>query len=164
MLQRGFTLMELLISLAILSILLALALPGLSRQVQQSRITAATEELASAILLARTTAISRNQRVTIRSLGSWEAGWAAFADSNNNGLRDAGESLIFSAPALESVTIGWNDPAGDYVSFIGSGVSRRANGALQMGTFRICPAEGAEGQALTLAPSGRLRTSRLDGC
>ncbi|WP_237060493.1 GspH/FimT family pseudopilin [Microbulbifer sediminum] len=164
MFQRGVTLLELLVTLAILSIVLVMAVPGLSRQVQQGRVHGAAEELHSAILLARTTAVSRNQRVTLLSAGSWESGWVAFADANGNGLRDNGESLIFSGPALESVNIDWNDPAGNYVSFIGTGVSRRANGALQMGTFSICPADGEGGLALTLAPSGRLRTSRLDDC
>ncbi|SDK80209.1 GspH/FimT family pseudopilin [Microbulbifer yueqingensis] len=164
MLQRGITLLELLVTLAILSILLALGAPGFSRQVQQTRVSATTEELQSAIQLARATALSRNQRVTLRSRGSWEAGWEAFADINSNGLRDGAELLIFSGPALESVSISWNDPAGSYVSFIGTGVSRRVNGALQMGTFRICPTEGTGGRALTLAPSGRLRSSRLDDC
>lgn len=162
--EQGLTLLELLITLAILAILLAIGLPGFSSIIQNNRLAANTEELRSAIQLARATAVSRNQRVTLRNLGDWGLGWEAFVDDNSNGLRDDGEPLIFSGPALNSVRIAWNDPAGDYVSFIGIGVSRRVNGALQMGTFRICPVDGTEGYALTLAPSGRLRLSRLTDC
>lgn len=162
--ERGLTLLELLITLAILAVLLTIGLPGFSTVIQNNRLAANTEELRSAIQLARATAVGRNQRVTLRNLGNWESGWVAFVDDNSNGERDGGESLIFSGPALDSVSIAWNDPAGDYVSFVGTGVSRRVSGALQMGTFRICPADGAEGYALTLAPSGRLRSSRVSDC
>ncbi|MGL6160035.1 GspH/FimT family pseudopilin [Microbulbifer sp.] len=162
--EQGLTLLELLITLAILAILLTVALPGISTVIRNNRLAADTEELRSAIQLARATAVSRNQRVTLRNLGDWGLGWEAFVDDNSNGLRDNGEPLVFSGPALDSVSIAWNDPAGDYVSFIGIGVSRRVNGALQMGTFRICPTDGTEGYALTLAPSGRLRTGKLSDC
>lgn len=163
--ERGLTLLELLITLAILTILITIGLPSFSRQIQSSRLAANTEELRSAIQLARAAAVSRNQRVTLRNTGSWESGWRAFVDGNENGLLDNGEPLIFSGGALESVDISWNDKyAADYVSFIGSGVSRRVSGALQMATFRVCPSEGTEGYTLTLSASGRLRSSRVSDC
>lgn len=169
MIQRGFTLLELLITLAILSILLLIGGPNLSRLVRESRIEASTEALYTAIQLARTAAVSRNQRVTLRNLGSWNSGWEAFTDTNDDGLRDADELLLFSSGPQELIDIIPNAPVTDYISFIGTGESRRvgsAQGSFQAGTIRICANDHSSGYSLILARSGRVRTEKLsaDDC
>ncbi|WP_308363768.1 MULTISPECIES: GspH/FimT family protein [unclassified Microbulbifer] len=163
--EQGLTLLELLITLAVLAILLAIGLPGFSTIIQNSRLAANTEELRSAIHLARTAAVSRNQRVTLRNLGSWELGWQAFADDNNNGVFDDGEQLLFSSGSLQSVRFETNAPVSNYVSFIGTGESRKvgsAMGAFQAGTIKVCTADNSQGNSLVLFRSGRLRTGKLD--
>lgn len=163
--EQGLTLLELLITLTIMAILFAVGLPSFSRQIHNSRLAANTEELRSAIQLARATAVSRNQRVTLRNLGSWESGWQAFADDNNNGVLDGGEQLLFSSGPLQSVRFKANTPVGDYVSFIGTGESRKvgsAMGAFQAGTIEVCNADNSQGYSLVLFRSGRLRTGKLD--
>jgi|GEM_PF-630346 len=164
--ERGLTLLELLITLTILAILLAIGVPVFSRQIHNSRLAANTEELRSAIQLARATAVSRNQRVTLRNSGSWESGWQAFADDNNNGALDDGEQLLFSSGPLQSVRVAPNGPVTDYVSFIGTGESRKvgsAMGAFLGGTIKVCSADNSRGYSLVLFRSGRLRTGKLDG-
>ncbi|MBB3063030.1 GspH/FimT family pseudopilin [Microbulbifer rhizosphaerae] len=163
--EQGLTLLELLVALAILAILLAVGLPGFSKVIQNSRLSANTEELRNAIQLTRAAAVSRNQRVTLRNLGRWESGWQAFADDNNNGVFDDGEQLLFSSGSLQSVRFEANTPVSNYVSFIGTGESRKvgsAMGAFQAGTIEVCTADNSQGYSLILFRSGRLRTGKLD--
>jgi type IV fimbrial biogenesis protein FimT len=162
---RGFTLLELLVTLLVLISLLAVGAPSLSQQIQQNRTRAATQEILGAVQLARTHAVNLNQRVTLRHLGSWEMGWEVFIDTNFNGVRDEGEQLLYTGVAVSGVRITPNNPVRNYVSFIGTGESRFAGtanaGGFQAGTFRICPQDGGMGYSLVLARSGRMRTDTL---
>jgi type IV fimbrial biogenesis protein FimT len=60
---RGFTLIELMVSLAVLSVLVAVALPNYAVWVQNSRIRTTAESITSGLTLARSEAIRRNAMV-----------------------------------------------------------------------------------------------------
>ncbi|WP_295803180.1 GspH/FimT family protein [uncultured Microbulbifer sp.] len=162
--SRGLTLLELLITLSILAILVAIGIPSFTTQIESSRTHTAADELYQAIQLTRSKAISANRRATMRRLASWNAGWEVFFDRDFDGVRDANEELLFSSGALQGASIYANSPLANYVSFIGSGESRFAgtvsSGGFQAGTFTVCPADGGEGYQLVLARSGRVRQSR----
>ncbi|WP_444908664.1 GspH/FimT family pseudopilin [Microbulbifer sp. TRSA005] len=165
MTQQGFTLLELIITLALLSILLLIGLPSFTQLLENTRLQTSTEEFFTAVQLTRTNAIIRNQRVTMRNLGSWEQGWEIFADSDNNGERGDKELLILSSAALDKVLIKTNSPVEDYISFISTGESRKAGspeGALQMGTLHICSQENNRGKAFILSSGGRMRIEEAD--
>lgn len=164
MLTRGLSLLELLITLTILSILVAIAAPSFTRQIEASQTRTAAEQLQQAIQLTRNKAITTNQRATIHKLGSWEAGWEIFFDRDFDGVRDNGERPISVGNPLKGVSVSANGQLIDYVSFVGSGQSRSAGtlngGALGLGSFTICPLNGSEGYKLILAGGGRLRRER----
>lgn len=161
---RGFTLFELLITLTIFALLLMFGLPGFSKQIQNTRMKTATMELLQAVQKTRTLAVSKNLRATLAPLGNWHHGWEIFIDTNSNGIRDNDEVSVFQAPSVEGVRIRANDPVKDYVSFIGTGESRKAGrrdgGSFQAGTFTICPMDEAEGYELVLSRSGRMRLAK----
>lgn len=166
MTQQGFTLLELLISLTVLSILLLVGLPNFTQMLQNTRLQTATDELFTSVQLTRTSAITRNQRVTMRNMGSWEQGWEIFADTNNDGHRGDEETLLLVTGAQERVRIKTNTPVQDYISFVSTGESRKvgsSQGAFQAGTLHICRLEDNSGQALILSPSGRMRIEEADG-
>lgn len=160
---RGFTLIELLITLTILVLLLALGLPGFSKQIQHTRMKTATLELLEAVQKTRTLAVSKNLRATLAPLENWDQGWEIFIDANSNGIREEDEIAVFQAPPLEGVRLSTNDPVKDYVSFIGTGESRKAGridgGSFQAGTFTICPLDPGIGYQLILTRSGRMRVA-----
>lgn len=163
---RGFTLLELIITLFILVLLLTIGLPSFSKQIQSTRTKTAAIDLMQAVQHARTLAVSRNKRATLTHSGKWEDGFEVFVDLNDNGLREADEELIFQTEPAENIVIHANQPVNKYVSFIGTGESRfvgkAKGGGFQAGTFRICSEDKTlAGHTLILARSGRMRMEDL---
>ncbi len=77
-LGRGFTLVELLIGVVILSILIAVAAPAFNDALATQRLRAATNELRLSISLARSEAIKRNvatDLILVQRDSSWSNGW-----------------------------------------------------------------------------------------
>lgn len=163
--ERGFTLFELLITLLILVLLLTFGMPSFSNQIKNTRTKTVTMELLQSVQHARTLAVSKNTRATLIHLGDWTKGWEVFIDENDNGIRDVSETLVFQTQAIDSVEIHANGPLTDYVSFIGSGESRKVgkanSGSFQAGTFRVCPKTTGEGYELILSRSGRMRIESI---
>jgi type IV fimbrial biogenesis protein FimT len=95
----GFTLIELMVTIAIAAILLALAAPNFSDTIKASRTSSQIRELASALTYARSEAIARGREVLLcRSSdkttcgGTWSRGWIVCynpdTDLNCNGDDD----------------------------------------------------------------------------
>ena len=63
--QTGFTLVELMITVALLGILLAAAAPNFDSALNSSRLAGVANELTGAVNVARAEAIRRNQRVAL---------------------------------------------------------------------------------------------------
>ncbi len=87
----GFTIIELMITVALASILLAIAVPQFTRQIEQSRFTNTSNELLGVMNYARAEALRRSRPVTVAPLvgASWNSGWQVFIDENRNGAKDA---------------------------------------------------------------------------
>jgi type IV fimbrial biogenesis protein FimT len=61
---RGFTLVELMVTVAVLGILAVVAVPAMTGMINNSRLRGQAEEVAAALQLARSEAVRRNQRIT----------------------------------------------------------------------------------------------------
>ena len=148
--RRGFTLVELLVVLAVASILLAIAVPGYAFLVGASRLAAVTNDLVAAVHLARSEAIKRGARVTVckssstmavqpscDGTASWQEGWLVFVDEGARGVIDSGDTLLWSKDrATEAATITASNFT-LFVSYLPSGVSQGPNG-LANGTLHVC--------------------------
>ncbi|WP_170799052.1 GspH/FimT family pseudopilin [Stutzerimonas stutzeri] len=90
--QQAFTLIELMITIGILSVVLAIAVPALSQSVHNVRLTSLISDLTTSVTYARSEAVKRGRRVVIcrannarndcnLSGGNWSSGWLIFVDS-----------------------------------------------------------------------------------
>jgi len=72
----GFTAIELMVTIAILAVLMALAAPSFTSITERWRVRQAVEGLESSIYFARSEAIKRGGGITIDPVGaSWSSGW-----------------------------------------------------------------------------------------
>lgn len=126
--SRGLTLIELMVTIAVATILLAAAAPSFQKLVAAQRMRAASYELLSHLVLARSEALKRSAPVEVRPLtGGWRAGWQVIATgvaeplARHDGIGDvqvttAPASVVFDlngrvADAVDTVRIGLSDGA-----------------------------------------------------
>jgi len=162
----GFTLVELLVVLAVAALLIVMGSATIGTWIPRYQQRNAAEALAGALQLARGEALKRNERVdvcasvdlaTCDPAGRWHAGWIVFVDENRNGVRDPGEALVrVESPAGANIGVTGNKPVATYVSYTPFGHTRLNSGALQMGTFTVCK-PGLTAIQVILANGGRPR-------
>jgi type IV fimbrial biogenesis protein FimT len=164
----GFTLIELLVTVAMMAIVLALGVPSFTEMIKNNRLTAAANELVTALNLARSEAIKRGVRITVckssdtrcATRGSWEQGWIVFTDQNNDATYDSGtETLLRAHEAISGqITMSGNGNVANYISYVASGRSQLTGGGFQAGTIKICDdRSGKVGKEIVLSSTGRLR-------
>lgn len=170
--QKGFSLIELVITVAIAGILMSIGLPSLSKTMQKSKLTSLHNNLLSALSLARNTAISRGTFATIcksnqsatacNTSGAWQDGWIVFPDNNNNGAVDAGETILaINSNLPEQITIKFSK------NFITYGPQGYANG--YSGTFTFCDdKDSSNKKGMIISNNGHIRvatsSAELAGC
>ncbi len=82
--------MEMMITLAIVAILAAIAIPNFKFQIEQGRFTAASNEIITALNYARGEALRRSRPVSVSRVGTtWQDGWTAFIDPTRAGVLGA---------------------------------------------------------------------------
>ena len=130
--QKAFTLIELMVTLAVLAVVLGLALPNFNRQILNNKSTSLGEDLVSQINLARYEAIKRGTRVSMCAssnsttttptcTGNWTEGYIMFVDNATSDqasavdLGTAGSNMViikkFSKPDVKAVITVENDAA-----------------------------------------------------
>lgn len=98
---RGFTIIELMIVVAIMGILLAVGVPSFRSMVITMRIKNASFDVYSSLLAARSEAMTRNTTVTITPTAgtNWAAGWATTAGGVAVKTQNAFPGITITGPA-----------------------------------------------------------------
>lgn len=182
--NSGFTLIELMVTISVLAILMSIAIPSFQGFILNSRLTATTNDLASALAFARSEAVKRATRVTvcksantgasspICSAGaSWQDGWIVFVDGATAGTVDGTDAnnilRVFQPTVNTGMAITSNGANfSNWLSYLASGVSQ-GGGGLPNDTFTVdfvtCPNPVTNmAREIRVNTTGRVMTSRVD--
>ena len=179
--SRGFTLVELAVTVAVAAILLALATPSFAELLRRNRLAAANNELVTALNVARAEALRRGRPVSIcasanqRSCAdssNWATGWVVFEDNVTTGLpgapaaqsADYDTRMISVSPAVDGsfILVGVDNwyrftPSGSLGWSAVGGASERSF------TLRNTACRGNEVRRITVNRIGRIH-SAVEAC
>mgnify|MGYP003381956147 CR=1 FL=1 len=170
---RGFTLVELMVTLAIAAILLSIAAPNFVSFIKNNRITTITNDLLADLALARSEAAKRGQAVSVcissdglTCTGSnWLGGRLVFADSGTAGTKDGSDSIIRVSEAKSNGTTmtssGFSNTG--YIRYGATGTVTTGN--TNIGTFKVCDDRtGSFGRLLSISNTGRPYVQTAQTC
>ncbi len=168
---RGFTLFELLITVIVAAVILAIAVPNLSLFVDSSRLRASQSELVSALTLARSEATKRGLNVVVEAVApaagvEFNQGWRVWVDA------DADGSYLYNAgPPTEEIVREYPAATGNVRFSTVGGVTKatfNSRGFLTTGeiVFAVCGKPGVtRGYRIRLEPVGIADVEeRIDAC
>lgn len=171
---RGFTLLELLIALTVSSVLVSVAVPSYRHISAQNHLATSSNQLLSALVSARQTAVTRNASVTFCA-GNPDDGcdgdWLAhemivFVDIDRDGKLDPEDELRFFErfSASTVIEVSGNGPFRKSIVFRPTGLAQWPGGAFAAGRLRICTQTALSSNAtdLVLIGSGRVVTEQHD--
>lgn len=157
---RGFTLIELMVTLSILAIMMTVAAPSFTSFKRNSELTSAANTFVAMLGTARSEAMKRSViTVALPTDGSnWANGWIVFVDNNFNGTYEASTDILItqSQDALPSYLSMTKNGTAGFFKYNGSGYSLTSSG-FGMSTIEIARNDltGAE----LLAQTRRIKAS-----
>ena len=140
----GFSMPELVVSIFVMLVLTALAIPSLVRSLRTYQLNSAAASVSDMLKFTRFEAVRRNTQINFLMLNNGPAGWLVGADSNNSGTFDPTEkqqsisgypTLLPSgtAPSPNAIQAALGGAALTPVFASGSTVTFDARGAIRQG-------------------------------
>ncbi|MBP8275996.1 MAG: GspH/FimT family pseudopilin [Propionivibrio sp.] len=158
---RGFTLVELMVAIALLSILLGLAAPSFSDWIARTKIQSAANSISVALATARSEAVKRGRNVSVcvstdgstcATGSNWATGWVIYAT--------AGTPIkVFDAPTGSLTVTGDGAKITSGVTFMSTGMTTLSG----PGTISVCK-PGLASKVIEVAVSGRTRVASGSVC
>jgi type IV fimbrial biogenesis protein FimT len=177
--QQGLTLVELMVTVAILVILGSIAAPSFSRLLADQRLSGAANALLADINFTRSEAIRRGVNVTACPSATasaanpscsisndWVVGWIVFVDSDGNGTRNTvagnSETLLRASTAVAGVSSILSTSGGSTVTFVRFNGRGLSPGAQQ--NIVLTNNNTAFDRTLCITAAGRPRVSKGSSC
>jgi type IV fimbrial biogenesis protein FimT len=172
---RGFTLIELMVTVAILAILSMVAAPSFNEAILSNKLTSYANTFVSSTQLARSEAIKRNATVVLcrsadgascATSGNWQQGWIVWRDTNANGTVDVNEVIQWQQP----LSIDYHFTGNAYsLDFLATGAAQITGGALPPVALTLCratPSMGGQERTVRLTATGRtsVEKTRVGDC
>jgi type IV fimbrial biogenesis protein FimT len=164
--QYAFTLIELMVVLAVLAILVTVGVPQFQAVIENNNMTANINEFTTSLHFTRSEAVNRGTRVTMcRRNGTarecaaagagtgWEAGWLIFVDDDGNNVYDASSTDVLLRvydPTPSNLQLRGNSNFAERISYLGTGFSS------QMGRFILCSHQDAQLSSLDANSNARV--------
>lgn len=165
--QNGFTLLELMITVAIAAILLAVAIPSFQSVMSSNRITSQTNNFLADLAVARSEALKRGTGVSICASSNgtscsgtattdWSTGWIVFTDSGTVGSVDGSDTVLRVGDTLRGgvALTSTSGSAQGYIRYSPSGSVTTTN------SFTLCKS-GMTGRTIAISLTGRASAQNL---
>lgn len=165
--QTGFTLNELVITVALVGIVTAIGLPAMGEFVKNDRLTTQINVLVGHLAMARSQAVTLHLPVTVCasknqstcSSADWADGWIIYVDADSSGTLTVGDEVLRAQQALAGENR-LSSTTGSAVTFDDRGFA--PNGA---GSFSLCDDRGtAHMKAISISITGRVRRGGSTSC
>ncbi len=161
--QTGFTMVEVLVTLSVLGVMMSVGTPPLRLFLENSQLNSDTNDMFTSLFLARSEAVTRNTTVSLCKIDpntpdacdsseNWQSGWIAFVDSDSDGTRDAGETILntYTGMSINSTVASIN---------FANSISYRPSGYTSTnGSINIC-VNGIVAQDIFINATGRPRVA-----
>ncbi|WP_339511538.1 GspH/FimT family pseudopilin [Pseudomonas sp. RL_15y_Pfl2_60] len=162
--QQGLSLLELLITLAVLAIALSLSLPGLQRMQQANALSSFSAELVHFIRFTRHQALAKGKRITMCPLDEsqtctkvWAKQISVFEDLDGNRKLDPKDTLMKVLDIPARIELKWRGVgAGKSLHFNGRGITSISNG-----TFRLGVTGSEQMRHVIVSRLGKVKTRKV---
>jgi type IV fimbrial biogenesis protein FimT len=160
---RGFTLIELMMTLTVMGILIAVAAPAFGNLIQSTEAQSSRSTLTAALGTARILAVSKTENIVVcpstdqqycGHTTEWQHGWLIFVDTNHDGARNTDEDLLSVSDAQPEGVAILTTAGRTHINYRPDGSTPGSNV-----TFTVCDRRGNElATSLVINNAGRVRS------
>lgn len=167
--QRGFSLIELMVTVAVLAIVVAIGLPSFQGSLRSNRVATASNELAASVSLARSEALRSPGGAAICGTtdgatcsADWDRGWMVWTDTDGNGSPGLNDRILRHVEVRPNLVVSLSAPvAGEDEMIRFDRLGRRVGGDRSfMIQPDVCPSGHNLVRRMAVTPTGQLAVSK----